>query len=95
MSPDDPPLPTEPAPVAGVPVRYRRGPLVGLVLMALVPLAALTALLLWSDAQADEHEAATQSDPIDHDDAAEDPVLTEEEQPGYEFPPYEEVDNVG
>ena len=80
MSPDDPSLPTEPAPVAGVPVRYRRGPLVGLVLMALVPLAALTALLLWSDAQADEHEAATQSDPIELDDAAADvepsPALT-------------------
>ena len=28
---------------------------------------------------------------IDRDDDAEDPVLTEEEQPGYEFPPYEEV----
>ena len=28
---------------------------------------------------------------IDYDATAEDPVLTEEEQPGYEFPPYEEV----
>ena len=42
--------------VAGVPVRYRMGPLVGLVALALVPLAGLTALLVWSDAQADDYE---------------------------------------
>ncbi len=47
----------EPAEV-GVTLRYRRGPLLGLLVMALVPLAALTGLLMWSDTQADEHEAA-------------------------------------
>ncbi len=40
------------------PVRYRVAPFVALVAMLLVPVAALTALLVWSDAQADEHEAA-------------------------------------
>jgi D-alanyl-D-alanine carboxypeptidase/D-alanyl-D-alanine-endopeptidase (penicillin-binding protein 4) len=54
MSPIDPP---------DVPVRYRFAPLVGLVLLALVPLAALTALLIWSDRHADEHEAAESSQP--------------------------------
>ncbi|HSP27278.1 MAG TPA: D-alanyl-D-alanine carboxypeptidase, partial [Ilumatobacteraceae bacterium] len=54
MSPIDPPE---------VPVRYRFAPLVGLLLLALVPLAALTALLIWSDAQADEHEAVESSQP--------------------------------
>ncbi len=52
------------AAVAGVPVRYRVAPLIWLVVMALVPVVALSALLLWSDAQADEHEAATQSDAV-------------------------------
>ncbi len=41
----------------GVPVRYRLAPLAALVALALVPVAALTALLAWSDAQADEYEA--------------------------------------
>ncbi len=50
------------APVGGVPVRYRFGPLVGLLVMALVPVVALTALLVWSDAEADEHEAAEQAE---------------------------------
>lgn len=45
------------------PVRYRRGPLVALVALALVPVAALTALLVWSDGQADENEALVGSDP--------------------------------
>ena len=40
------------------PVRYRLTPLLGLMVLTLVPVAALTALLLWSDGQADEHEAA-------------------------------------
>jgi D-alanyl-D-alanine carboxypeptidase/D-alanyl-D-alanine-endopeptidase (penicillin-binding protein 4) len=61
MSQDELP-PVEVAPVPGVPVRYRRAPLVGLVVMALVPIAALTVLLVWSDAQADEHEAAAQTE---------------------------------
>ena len=65
MSSSDPSFPADPAPVAAIAVRYRRAPLLGLVLMALVPLAALTALLLWSDAQADEYEAATRSDPTE------------------------------
>ncbi len=49
--------------VPGVPVRYRFAPLVGLVLLALVPLAALTALLIWSDALADDYEAAESTRP--------------------------------
>lgn len=69
MSQDDPPQ-LEVAPVPGVPVRYRRGPLVGLVALALVPVAALTALLVWSDARADEHEAAAQTDEFDPPPAA-------------------------
>lgn len=51
----------EVAPVPGVPMRYRRGPVVALIVMALIPVAALTALLVWSDARADEHEAASQT----------------------------------
>jgi serine-type D-Ala-D-Ala carboxypeptidase/endopeptidase (penicillin-binding protein 4) len=54
MSPIDPPE---------VPVRYRFAPLVGLVVLALVPLAALTMLLIWSDRQADAHEAAESEQP--------------------------------
>jgi serine-type D-Ala-D-Ala carboxypeptidase/endopeptidase (penicillin-binding protein 4) len=46
-----------------LPVHYRFAPLVGLVLLALVPLAGLTALLIWSDARADEYEAAEASQP--------------------------------
>jgi len=61
MSQDELP-PVEVAPVPDVPVRYRSAPLVGLVVMALVPIAALTVLLVWSDAQADEHEAAAQTE---------------------------------
>jgi serine-type D-Ala-D-Ala carboxypeptidase/endopeptidase (penicillin-binding protein 4) len=49
--------------VPDVPIRYRFAPLVGLVLLALVPLAGLAALLIWSDAQADEYEAAEASQP--------------------------------
>ena len=45
--------------VSGVPERYRMGPLVGLVGLALVPLAALAALLVWSDAEADEYEISS------------------------------------
>ena len=64
MSHDDG-SPVEVPPVAGVPERYRRSPLIGLIVMALVPVAALTALLVWSDGQADEHEAAAQTDEIE------------------------------
>jgi D-alanyl-D-alanine carboxypeptidase/D-alanyl-D-alanine-endopeptidase (penicillin-binding protein 4) len=53
--------PAEPPPV---PVRYRYAPLFGLLVLALVPLAALTALVMWSDAEADEHEAAASSQPV-------------------------------
>ncbi len=49
-------------PAPDIPVRYPLGPLFGLILLTLVPLAALAALLVWSDAQADEHEAADGSD---------------------------------
>lgn len=48
--------PTSAADVAGVPLRYRRAPLFGLVALALVPVAALTVVLVWSDARADERE---------------------------------------
>jgi D-alanyl-D-alanine carboxypeptidase/D-alanyl-D-alanine-endopeptidase (penicillin-binding protein 4) len=61
MSQDDL-SPVEVPPAPGVPVHYRRGPLVGLVLLALVPVAALTVLLVWSDTQADEHEAAARAE---------------------------------
>jgi serine-type D-Ala-D-Ala carboxypeptidase/endopeptidase (penicillin-binding protein 4) len=40
------------------PVRYRVTPFIALIAVLLVPVAALSALLVWSDAQADEHEAA-------------------------------------
>lgn len=56
--------PTRIADVAGVPIRYRRAPLFGLVALALVPAAALTAVLLWSDAQADEREASSEAGPV-------------------------------
>ena len=39
------------------PVRYPRTPLLLLILVALIPVVGLTALLLWSDTKADEHEA--------------------------------------
>jgi D-alanyl-D-alanine carboxypeptidase/D-alanyl-D-alanine-endopeptidase (penicillin-binding protein 4) len=69
MIPDELPA-VEGPPVPGVPVRYRRGPLVGLIVMALVPVAALTALLVWSDTQADEHEAAAQTEEVEPPPAA-------------------------
>lgn len=64
MSPSEPPI--EPAPTRvpdGVPVRYRRAPLFGLIALALVPVAALTAVLEWSDAQADEREVSSEAGP--------------------------------
>jgi D-alanyl-D-alanine carboxypeptidase/D-alanyl-D-alanine-endopeptidase (penicillin-binding protein 4) len=48
---------------SGIPVRYRIAPLLALVALTLVPVAALTALLVWSDAQADEHETSTDEQP--------------------------------
>jgi len=63
MSATDPPMVPDDAPglpdVAGVPVRYRTAPLLALVVLALLPLAALTGLLAWSDAQADEYESSS------------------------------------
>ena len=47
-----------PAPAPSVPVRYRLAPLFGLVVLGLIPVAALTALLVWSDDIADEYEAS-------------------------------------
>ena len=70
MTSHDAPPPVDVAPVSGVPLRYRRGPLVGLIVMALVPIAALTALVVWSDAQADEHEAAAQTEEFEPPPAA-------------------------
>jgi D-alanyl-D-alanine carboxypeptidase/D-alanyl-D-alanine-endopeptidase (penicillin-binding protein 4) len=61
---------SELAPAPGVPLRYRRGPLVGLIVMALVPVAALTALLIWSDARADEYEGAAQTEEFEPPPAA-------------------------
>ncbi len=65
MSVDDPGFDHEPGaqgpympPAPGVPVRYRLAPLFGLVALGLVPVALLTALLVWSDGVADEHEAS-------------------------------------
>jgi D-alanyl-D-alanine carboxypeptidase/D-alanyl-D-alanine-endopeptidase (penicillin-binding protein 4) len=66
----DGPSPVEVAPAPGVPVRYRRGPLVGLTVMALVPVAALTALVVWSDAQADDYEAAERTEEFEPPPAA-------------------------
>ena len=40
------------------PVRYRWTPLLGLIALAMIPVVALSALLVWSDGQADQHEAA-------------------------------------
>ncbi len=40
------------------PVRYRWTPLLGLIALAMIPVVALSALVVWSDGQADEHEAA-------------------------------------
>lgn len=51
-----------PAPIAS-PQRYRVAPLFGLVALALVPVMALTALLVWSDRRADAHEATDQQVP--------------------------------
>ena len=62
----DPDWPDTAEPSAvGVPIRYRRAPLLGLLVMALGPLAALTGLLVWSDAQADEHEAAERAGQVE------------------------------
>ncbi|HSM66430.1 MAG TPA: D-alanyl-D-alanine carboxypeptidase/D-alanyl-D-alanine-endopeptidase [Ilumatobacteraceae bacterium] len=47
--------------VVAAPVRYRLAPLFALVAVLLVPLVGLSALLVWSDGQADEHEAARDS----------------------------------
>ena len=50
------------ADVGWVPVRYRRAPLFGLIGLALVPVAALTAVLVWSDGQA-EREVTSDAGP--------------------------------
>jgi D-alanyl-D-alanine carboxypeptidase/D-alanyl-D-alanine-endopeptidase (penicillin-binding protein 4) len=47
------------------PVRYRWVPLLLLVLLALVPVAALSSLLVWSDNEADAHEQAIESGQAD------------------------------
>jgi D-alanyl-D-alanine carboxypeptidase/D-alanyl-D-alanine-endopeptidase (penicillin-binding protein 4) len=57
---------TEPPTVAdvpGMPVRYRIAPLVGLVAIALVPLAFLVAVFAWSNAQANDHDARSSQPP--------------------------------
>ena len=48
----------DPRAAPSVPVRYRLTPLFGLVLLGLVPVAALAGLLVWSDAVADEYETS-------------------------------------
>lgn len=57
------------------PVRYRSMPLFALIGVALIPVVLLVALLIWSDAQADEHDQAT------------DGVLTDQEQTPLAGPP--------
>jgi D-alanyl-D-alanine carboxypeptidase/D-alanyl-D-alanine-endopeptidase (penicillin-binding protein 4) len=49
--------------VVSAPTRYRWSPLLALVVVALVPVVGLTALVLWSDEQADAHEAADEAPP--------------------------------
>ncbi len=44
------------------PLRYPRTPLLLLILVALIPVAGLTVLLMWSDAKADEFEAFEDAD---------------------------------
>ena len=44
--------------VVPAPVRYPAGPFAALIAILSVPVVALTMLLLWSDDQADQHEAA-------------------------------------
>jgi serine-type D-Ala-D-Ala carboxypeptidase/endopeptidase (penicillin-binding protein 4) len=44
--------------VVPAPVRYPVGPFIALIVALSVPVVALTALLLWSDDQADQHELA-------------------------------------
>lgn len=44
--------------VVAAPVRYRTTPFVLLIALLLVPVVGLSVLLVWSDQQADEHEAA-------------------------------------
>lgn len=44
--------------VVAAPVRYRTTPFVLLIALLLVPVVGLSALLVWSDQQADEHDAA-------------------------------------
>ncbi len=46
-----------------VPVRYRIAPLMWLVVLAVIPVVGLTMLLVWSDNQADAHEAAAAAVP--------------------------------
>lgn len=63
MSDHDAQVPAAPAPPAPptpptLAVRYRLAPFAGLLALGLVPVVALTALLLWSDELADEYEVA-------------------------------------
>ena len=48
--------------LVAAPVRYPRTPLLLLILVALIPIAGLTMLLMWSDTKADEYEAFTADD---------------------------------
>ena len=47
------------------PVRYRSTPLFALIGVALIPVVLLAALLIWSDAEADAHELATDGESVD------------------------------
>ena len=80
MSPDDPSIAhesTDVAPAPTVPVRYRLTPLLGLVGLGLIPVAALTVLLVWSDEVADEFEASEAVEAETFEPTAEpDPALT-------------------
>ena len=62
------PIVAGPRSVPRLPVRR------SLVAIPLIPVAALSALLVWSDAQADEHEATLRSTPDGSDESAPPPV---------------------
>jgi D-alanyl-D-alanine carboxypeptidase/D-alanyl-D-alanine-endopeptidase (penicillin-binding protein 4) len=47
------------------PVRYPASPFIALIAFLLLPVVALTAFLVWSDGQADEHDAALAASPDD------------------------------
>lgn len=53
--------------IVAEPLRYARGPLIALVLIALLPAAGLLVLNRWADERADEYEAARSTSLLDAD----------------------------